>query len=981
MSEPEKALNIVQDYLTECRRLNESQIRERAQWNTMVTADAIHHMALGISDDNPLWLDVDCARENHVGKRIAPPSFLCSVLYPVLHGSLSSTPLSSLIVELGFKWDEPIVEGDSLTGTARQIDAIESRDKNGIPLALISSEVEYRNGQNILVGRASAMIARAVQMGDHLRLARDIYEYDPDELLVIGEAQRKESRRGNCSFERNELSPGDEIPTLVRGPLSIGDMIGWLSATGPAYRPGSPGYRDTLVAPHSAIPHPLTGWPTHKAQHHEDHLLASLRGMPAPFDHGVMRFAWITPLITNWMGNDGWLQRLNVRLHAPILYGDTTWYHGKISRISEVGSQLAVTIDISGVNQLGETTTTGEAVALVPVLTTQKPTRNIAVASSIDSAPDSSAEVRSPQNVRRQFAEHFKQTPNATAVAFDGVTLSYSELDKLSDTIAIRLLEIGLKPRDRVCICLPRSIDWIVSILGIVKAGGTFVPLSDSEIQLSVPPDQILMISDILHGGVQHGCTPNGSTPDDRSESISFPTISPADPAYIVFTSGTTGTPNGVIVSHGGLGGYIEVMQRILGITDTDNYLHAASFSFSASMRQVFVPLCAGATLVIANETQRRNPSDLFDLMRVRNVSVWDTVPSVFRIAVDTLGEVESSLRLKVLPDDLRLITLTGEKLDWVLPLTWKKTINHRAQLVNLYSHSETAGTVSSYPIPDSHPPDQTSVSLGRPVDGCELYILDSEKNRVPPGEAGEIWVSGVRLADGYLDERELTLERFVEDPSSPGRRMYRTGDVGRIHSDGELEFTGRIDDRVNIRGHRVEPADVAQALLKYPSVSQVFVSGSADPQGEIRLVAYLVADYPITRTELREFLATRLPVHMSPSVYVYLESLPINANGKLNRSELPEPDWSLPFDLDQRDLPQSQLDILLAHIWCDVLGITQVGLHDHFLDVGGDSISLIRLLNRIRDQISVSLSMSELFNAPTVSDLAQIITAKRAEA
>ena len=364
MTKDNSIREVFRDFVAQCQLLNGCEVHERAPWNTVVTPDAIRHYAYGISDDNPLWLDADYARASPQGHLIAPPTFLCSVLYPVLHGAPISVPFSSLIVEISFKWYHPVNAGDTLRATARQLDAIESHDLKGQPLVLILSEVEYWNQYDVLLAKAKATLARALQQGSELRLKREIYRYNDIELRDIGKAQQHEIRSGKHSPALKEIVVGDALPTLVRGPLTIGDMICWQAAIGPSYRAGSLGYQDTLKTPHSTVTNPVTGWPVKYSQQHEDFLLSSQRGMPAPFDNGVMRLAWVSPLLTNWIGDDGSLQQLTVRLNAANLYGDTTWYHGTVANIFTEDGYCRCNIDITGINQLGETTTTGEAVVM-----------------------------------------------------------------------------------------------------------------------------------------------------------------------------------------------------------------------------------------------------------------------------------------------------------------------------------------------------------------------------------------------------------------------------------------------------------------------------------------------------------------------------------------------------------------------------------------------------------------------------------------
>jgi FkbM family methyltransferase len=710
-------------------------------------------------------------------------------------------------------------------------------------------------------------------------------------------------------------------------------------------------------------------------------------------------------------------------------------------------------------------------------------------------------------------------------------------------------------------------------------------------------------------------------------------------------------------------------MRRTFEIEPQDVCLHTASFAFSASMRQIFVPLCAGATLLVAGETHRRDALDLFNLIRAHQVTVWDTVPSVLRHAIqDASGQNEQHDTFQPIPS-LRLIALTGEALTWDLPKAWRDRFSSAAKILNLYSQSETAGTTSAYTIPDSIGPLRGTVPLGCPVEGSILYLLDDDRRPVPVGDVGAIWIGGDRLSDGYVNQPDLTRDRFVEDPfrKTPGARMFRTGDLGRLDTDGTVQLVGRIDQRVNIRGHRIEPAEVENVLREHPGVRETVVTGKADPRGETRLVAYVVPHpvasptvdgeqryrlpnnlaivhlnkhetdftyravfedqtylkhgivlrdhdcifdvganigqfsllanlicdrpriyafepYPRARAMLvanmqlydvdcrvfpfglskdqrtdsftafdgftilsglhadieeekklvrnimanqeregrlqvdgwhreveqilderfaprvlevqlrtlssvideesierinllkinveksewevlqgidevhwrhieqvvikvdmlenldaivqlleaqglqsvvdqdsvlagsrirtvyavrpsgdrqlireqapgaylrvlpkledqmlsprvlREFAAGRLPEYMLPSFFVLQQSLPVGSNGKLDRASLPEPDWLRPQVEGDYAPPGSPIQQLLASIWSEVLGVAQVGISDEFLDLGGDSLKAIRVLNRVRQKIQVDLPLATLFRETTIERLAKWI-------
>jgi acyl dehydratase len=353
-------------FVTRSRELTGQEVVERSPWNTEVTADAIRHFAYGTSDDNPLWLDPAYAARSRYGRLVAPPAFLTSVLYPILHGAPMLAPLSSLIGGLEYRWHLPVLAGDRLRAVSRQADLYEKTSRSGRRLVFVISEVTYWNQRHEVVGTAVGTMIRATQVATELLLERSIHRYGEGELAHIDAALQGEVRTGDRPLYWEDVQVDSEIPPIVRGPLTIGDMVCWQAAIGPAYRAGRLGYLDCLKAPHTAVTNPILGWPVKYSQQHEDEHLAAQRGMPAPFDNGVMRFAWVCPLLTNWMGDHGILQRLSIQVRTPTIYGDTTWYHGTVTDKSRDAHAAVVKLQITGTNQVGDTTTTGEAEVILP---------------------------------------------------------------------------------------------------------------------------------------------------------------------------------------------------------------------------------------------------------------------------------------------------------------------------------------------------------------------------------------------------------------------------------------------------------------------------------------------------------------------------------------------------------------------------------------------------------------------------------------
>ncbi len=354
----------IEEFIARTHELDGKEVREREAWNTEASADAIRHFAYGTDDGNPLWLDPEHAAGSRHGKLVAPPAFLVSVLYPILHGAPMEVPLSSLIGGVEFEWLRPVLAGEKLRADSVQKESYEKTSRSGKRLIFVIGEFTYRNGEEV-VAKATGTMIRAPQAGTELLLERSIHRYDDAERERIEAAYRAETVRGAGELFWEDVEVGEEIPSILRGPLTIGDMVAWNAALGPSYKAGRHGYLDLLKGRHNAVRNPVTGWLHKNSQQHEDFHLASGRGMPGPFDNGVMRFAWTAPLVTNWMGDGGFLRKLSVQVRKPMLYGDTMEFRGKVSGKSREG-EPAVEIEITGTNQEGETATKGRAEVVLP---------------------------------------------------------------------------------------------------------------------------------------------------------------------------------------------------------------------------------------------------------------------------------------------------------------------------------------------------------------------------------------------------------------------------------------------------------------------------------------------------------------------------------------------------------------------------------------------------------------------------------------
>jgi amino acid adenylation domain-containing protein len=422
--------------------------------------------------------------------------------------------------------------------------------------------------------------------------------------------------------------------------------------------------------------------------------------------------------------------------------------------------------------------------------------------------------------------------------------------------------------------------------------------------------------------------------------------------AYVMYTSGSTGQPKGVMVSHGGLDGYVRGMVAPLGIGAGDVYLHTAPFTFSSSVRQLLVPLSVGATIVIATVEASQQPLRWLETIKRERVTTVDTVPSFWRSALDVVESLDGPTRTGLLENDLVRLVTASEPLPSDLPRRWIEACRYRGALVNMFGQTETAGIVATHRIdPDGAVTTRT----------------------VPLGEVGELCIVGDSVGRGYLNQPELTAERFVPNPfDAGGGRLYRTGDLARFLPDGTLEHLGRIDQQVKVRGMRIEPGEVEGALAQHPAVRETAVVAREDGEGLKRLVAYVAVrpDQSPTVNELRRFSRSKLPEYMVPSVFVTVAAIPRTSSGKVDRRALPSPTPERP-ELEKAYVgPRTAIERVLAGIWAEVLGLERVGVHDDFFDLGGHSLSVSQLVRRVNETLGVDVKLSAVFDAPSVADM-----------
>jgi amino acid adenylation domain-containing protein len=592
-------------------------------------------------------------------------------------------------------------------------------------------------------------------------------------------------------------------------------------------------------------------------------------------------------------------------------------------------------------------------------------------------------------SIEAVFEEQVERTPEGIAIMFEGESLTYQELNRRANQLAHSLRAFGISRESLVGICIRRSIDMVVAILGTLKAGAAYLPLDPAY------PKQRLAF--LLNNSQARTLIVNGQSAETLPE-FSGPVISldrdralisqcsdenlatgqlPAELAYVIYTSGSTGESKGVMVSHANLCRYVQSLGPSIGIAADDRYLHTASFSFSSSVRQLMLPLSKGATVVIAASDQIADPLELFKLIKRDAVTIMDIVPAYWRSCVQALARLEPGARASLLDNRLRLLLSASEPLTSDIVKAWA-SFDHGARLVNMFGQTETTGIVATFPIRDEFDDAVKIVSIGRPIANAQVYVLDPSLQPVPARVPGEAYIGGSGVARGYLKRPDLTAERFIPNPFSkePGARLYRTGDMARHLLDGNIEFLGRTDQQVKINGIRIEMSEVETKLVEHPNVRAAIVVAREHPPGNTRLIAYFTTSHlpAPTPLELRAFLKEKAPAYMIPAMFVALHTLPLTPNGKVDRQALPAP-----FDLlSEPDMdfiaPRNHVEQILAGIWAEVLGLERVGVADNFFDLGGHSLLATQVLSRVRDTFKQEIPVRKLFETPTVEKIAELI-------
>jgi amino acid adenylation domain-containing protein len=599
----------------------------------------------------------------------------------------------------------------------------------------------------------------------------------------------------------------------------------------------------------------------------------------------------------------------------------------------------------------------------------------------------SKAPVPFPQDrlVKDLFEDWAQRTPDAEAVVFEGQRLTFRQLDERANRVAHRLRTLGVGPGRLVGIYMNKSLDLVAAVLGVIKAGGAFVPLDPMypaeriEFMLQDARPTVLVTTADEQPPVDQLDVAVFSAWEELEAESPDPLATVAgseDLAYVIYTSGSTGRPKGAMITNGSLVNAFHAYEQAYRLTDdTTSHLQMASFSFDVFVGDVIRSLLSGSKLVVCPLEKVMDPEQLFALMLDEGVDCAEFVPAVTTMLVEHLESISGSL------DFMRVIVVSSEGWRTEKHEQYARVCGPKTRLINAYGLTET--TIDSTYFEATKPllPDRF-VPIGRPLANTEIYLLDSNLEPVPPGVAGELCVGGSGVAQGYLNRPDLTAERFIESPfGGPGSRLYRTGDLARWLPDGNIEFLGRADRQVKIRGFRIEPGEVEALLERHHAVRAAAVVPWERRPGDVQLIAYYEPSgpEPPDTDVLRDTLASELPAFMMPSAFISVAAFPVTPNGKVDRAALPRPE-SADFVNPVSEPLQTEMEFMVAKLWNEVLDVEVSGANDNFFALGGHSLLAARVVSRLNGQAGVDLTLRAIFEAPTVGALASLIDRRLVE-
>ncbi|MDZ8261482.1 non-ribosomal peptide synthetase [Nostoc sp. ChiQUE01b] len=595
------------------------------------------------------------------------------------------------------------------------------------------------------------------------------------------------------------------------------------------------------------------------------------------------------------------------------------------------------------------------------------------------------AEYSQQQCIHELFEAQVEETPNAIAVVFENQQLSYRELNQRANQLAHYLRSLGVKPEVLVGICVERSLSMVIGLLAILKGGGAYVPLDPSypqerlafmleDASVSVVLTQQHLIENLPQNQTRVVCLDtNWESVAQQSSQNPINESTTDNLAYIIYTSGSTGQPKGVLVNHANVVRLLAATESWYNFNQHDVWTLFHSIAFDFSVWEIWGALLYGGQLVVVPYWLSRSPEDFYKLLQTQQVTVLNQTPSAFRQLIQVEESLGNSNNLS-----LRKVIFGGEALQLESLRPWfERHGDQSPQLINMYGITETTVHVTYRPLTMADLEVASASLIGRPIGDLQVYLLDMYGQPVPIGVPGEMYIGGAGVVRGYLNRPELTPQRFIPNRFSdkPNARLYKSGDKARYLPNGDIEYLGRIDHQVKVRGFRIELGEIEAVITQHPIIRETVVVVHEESADSQRIVAYIVPqkEQTLILSELRSFLESKLPSYMIPAAFVTLEVLPLTPNGKIDRTALPAPDTARPQLEEAFVAPRTKEEKILAEAWAKVLGIKQVGIHDNFFSLGGDSIRSIQVQSEVQKH-GLNFSIQQLFRFQTIYELAKIL-------
>jgi amino acid adenylation domain-containing protein len=587
------------------------------------------------------------------------------------------------------------------------------------------------------------------------------------------------------------------------------------------------------------------------------------------------------------------------------------------------------------------------------------------------------------QSIHELFERQVESRPEAVALICGERQLSYAELNARANQLAHYLQQLAVGPEVQVGICLERSIEMVIGLLGILKAGGVYVPMDptypDERLNMMIEDAGIRVL--VTQEQLAERCSDRSvslicldrdwRTIARRSHEDLQTQVDLGNAAYVIYTSGSTGKPKGVIVTHGNVLNLFNAVNEKLHLSEDDIWTMFHSYSFDFSVWEIWGALIYGGALVVVPHLVARSPEEFCDLVRKRSITILSQTPSAFRqfMKANEVAGADRDL-------NLRAVIFGGEALDFQVLKEWvERRGDESPQLINMYGITETTVHTTYMKVGSEQVKSASGSVIGRPLGNMRMYVFDERMQPVPVGVVGELYVAGAGMARGYLGREDLTADRFMPDPyGRPGERVYKTGDLARYLGEGEIEYQGRKDHQVKIRGYRIELGEIESALLQHGAIKEAVVIARGEEEGDKKLAAYLVSrgDERVAVSELRAYLKQRLPDYMVPASFVMMEKMPLTPNGKLDRKALP-----IPIDEQGEGeaayvAPRRPVEEILAGIFEEVLKLDRVRIHDNFFEIGGHSLLATQVISRVRSAFGVEIAVRSIFEDGTVEGLAR---------